>query len=74
MLITYTHGSSAFTTLFWFKLITLAVFFFFINSYKREEFYYYKNLGTSKLVLWSSALSFDLILFVFMLILTLKLR
>ncbi|MBU1579821.1 MAG: hypothetical protein KJ754_10360, partial [Bacteroidetes bacterium] len=50
MLVTYTNGSSAFTTLFWFKLSTLAVFFFFINSYKREEIYYYKNLGISKLV------------------------
>ena len=72
MIITYTHGISTFTALFWFKIITLGIIVYFINSYKRDEFYYYKNLGTSKLFLWISTLSFDFILFITLLVLTLK--
>ena len=72
--IAYTHGKDTLTALFWCKIITFGIIIYLINSYKRDEFYYYKNLGTSKLVLWISTLSFDFILFIALLVLTLKIR
>lgn len=47
-------------TLFWFKIFTLAVIVYSINNYKRNQFYYYKNLGISKLTLWLPILIFDI--------------
>lgn len=47
---------------------------YFIHSYKRSEFYYYKNLGASKVLLWVSTLSFDFMMFLLVLILSLKMR
>jgi archaellum biogenesis protein FlaJ (TadC family) len=74
MIISYTHGMSTFTALFWFKIITLGLIIYFINGYKRDEFYYYKNLGISKLFLWISTLSFDIVLFIVLFLITLKFR
>jgi len=74
MIITHTWGLKAFTALFWFKIITLGLILYFINNYKREEFYYYKNLGFSKKHLWISTLLFDFILFIALMILTSKFR
>jgi hypothetical protein len=74
MIITYTYGVETFTVLFWFKIFTLGLSVYFINSYKRNEFLYYKNLGVSKVFLWISTLLFDSSLFIFLLIITLKIR
>jgi hypothetical protein len=49
--------------LFWFKIFTLAVTVYAINVYKKSEFYYYKNLGLSKLTLWISVLTVDFLIF-----------
>ncbi len=59
------NGIHILQILFWFKLITLGSIFYFINSYKKAEFYYYKNLGISKLQLWIPVLIFDFSLFLF---------
>jgi len=48
---------------FWFKIFTLAAIVFFVHSYKNNEYYYYRNLGLSKLNLWLPILVFDFILF-----------
>lgn len=74
MIITYNQGMRAFTALFWFKVITSGLFIYFIFNYKNHEFYYYKNLGLSKLFLCISTSFFDMILFISLLILTLKFR
>jgi hypothetical protein len=74
VIIVYTHGIRTFTALFWFKIITLGIMIYFINGYKRNEFYYYKNLGISKLVLWISTLLFDFAMFILLLVLSLKIR
>jgi hypothetical protein len=74
MSIIYANGVSTITVLFWFKIGTLAMIYSAISSYKRKEFYYYKNLGVSKLTLWVPTLSFDFILFLFLIILTAKIR
>ncbi|HBZ26324.1 MAG TPA: hypothetical protein DEO54_08860 [Rikenellaceae bacterium] len=73
-MISYTQGINIFTALFWFKIITLGIIVYFINNYKRNEFYYYKNLGLSKKVLWISSLTFDFILFLTLIIITLLVR
>ena len=54
--------------IFWFKIFTLAAIVFFIHSYKKNEFYYYKNLGISKLNLWIPILIFDFIAFLVLII------
>jgi hypothetical protein len=49
--------------LFWFKIFTLAITVYTINIYKKNEFYYYKNLGISKLKLWIPIITFDFLFF-----------
>lgn len=67
-------GFNSFTVLFWFKIITLGLVFYFINDRKKEEFYYYKNLGVTKKTLWIVTITFDLILFITLIFLTLKFK
>jgi hypothetical protein len=54
--------------LFWFKIFTLAIIVYLMNGYKKNEFYYYKNLGVSKLTLWIPILTFDFLIFLIALI------
>jgi hypothetical protein len=67
-------GIVAFTALFWFKITTLALIYYYINANKAHELYYYQNLDVSKRLLWISTLIFDFTLFISLLILTHKLR
>ncbi|MET0394241.1 MAG: hypothetical protein ABW019_13935 [Chitinophagaceae bacterium] len=62
------YGFSVFFMLFWLKLITLGLTYYFINQYKSREYYYYRNLGVSKSLLWAVTLLFDFALFIFALI------
>jgi hypothetical protein len=61
------YGMSIFAVLFWLKLSTLGLTWYFIRSYKSKEFYYYQNLGLTRTFLWVSTLSFDFILYIFLL-------
>ncbi|MCF6356352.1 MAG: hypothetical protein L3J54_00975 [Draconibacterium sp.] len=61
--IVYANGIGTLTVLIWFKIATLGLFYYYINSYKRNEMYYYKNLGISKLTLWLPILIFDFLFF-----------
>jgi flagellar biosynthesis protein FlhB len=74
MSIVYVHGLKTFASLLWIKVITLALIYFFISSYKKKEFYYYQNLGVSKRFLWISSIALDIVLFVLLIILTLNIR
>ncbi len=74
MSIIYVHGLITFAALFWFKIITLGLIFYFVNSYKQKELYYYQNLGVSKLILWISTMAIDIILFILLIIITLKIK
>jgi len=67
-------GIGTFFLLFWFKIITLAMIWYLTNMYKNHEFYYYKNLGLSKRLLWTSTLSIDMILYLTCFFLTLKFK
>ncbi len=60
----FANAISIITILFWFKIITLVIIFFFVNSYKRKELYYYLNLGISKKALWTSVIALDILLFI----------
>ncbi len=66
----YLSGIYTFVFLFWFKLITLCVTFFFIKERKEREFYYFQNLGISRIFLWATTLFLDLFLFFLILLLT----
>lgn len=48
-------------SLFWFKALSVAAIVYFLNAYKRREYYYYLNLGYSKVVLWSVIVLTDII-------------
>ena len=64
------YGISTFATLFWFKIATLMLVYFFIRSVKEKEFYYYQNLGVSKIILWTSVLTLDFLIFFFSMVIT----
>jgi len=68
------YGFSIFVVLFWFKIASLGLIFYFINNYKNKEYYYYQNLGVSKVLLWATTLAFDFALFIFLIIQTYKFK
>lgn len=45
------YGIIAFTGIFWFKICTLILIYYFISGLKAKEFLYYQNLGISKWLL-----------------------
>jgi hypothetical protein len=57
------YGFNIFGVLFWFKIVTRALTYYFINSYKSKEYYYYLNLGVSTALLWVATLTFDFEIF-----------
>ena len=68
------NGISTYFPLFWFKIATLGLIYYFINNFKSDEIYYYQNLGVSKIVLWSSTLAIDFALFIVSIIITYKIN
>lgn len=68
------YGIDTFAALFWFKLFTLALIFFFVRNIKRKEFYYYQNLGVSRTLLWVGSMGLDFLLFLLALILSAQFR
>ena len=68
------YGYSVFFGVFWLKIATLGLTYYFINSYKSKEYYYYRNLGISKALLWMIPLTFDFVFFIFLVIQTNKFR
>jgi len=65
----WSYGFAVFVELFWFKMASVGLTYYFINNYKNKEYYYYSNLGISKATLWTLSLIFDLALFTFLFIL-----
>jgi len=72
--IIFTGGLKVFVAVFWFKVITLGIIYFFINKYKSKELYYFKNLGLSKKFLWISTISIDMLLFILSIIITYSIK
>jgi len=72
MWILYKNGINTLTALIWFKVITLSIILYHISSYKKHVFYYYKNIGISKVTLWVGSIVLDMNLFIISIIITLK--
>lgn len=72
--IVYKWGSATLTAIIWFKMLTLFATLFHINSFRNDELFYYKNLGVPKTLLWISTSTLDILLFLFLAILTIKMR
>jgi hypothetical protein len=64
------NGMGIFVVIFWFKIASLGLTYYFLNSYKNKEYYYYYNLGISKLGLWAFTLIFDLVCYLTLIFLT----
>jgi type III secretory pathway component EscU len=58
--------------LFWYKVITLPMIFYTAIHYKKQELYYYQNLGVSKLTLGISTSVFDFSIWLILSILIFK--
>jgi len=61
-------GMPFFVIIFWFKVISMGFIISFINSYRKNEYFYYQNLGISKTALWTGSLLFDFVLFLTLII------
>lgn len=72
--ISWEYGYSVFPELFWFKIATLGLTLYFINSYKHKEYYYYQNLGVSRLLLWAVTFIFDFSIFILLIFFINKFR
>ncbi|MGD1844398.1 MAG: hypothetical protein ACFB10_03280 [Salibacteraceae bacterium] len=72
--ILYTNGAGIFAIVFWFKIFTLTTIVYFVHHYKRKTYPYFKNLGLPPRRLWVSTLTFDFVVFLVLVILTLQLR
>jgi len=72
--VVYIYGISPFLYLFWFKIFTLFVILYANNTYKSKEYFYFLNLGVSKKNLWISSALIDIVIFIGLLILILKIR
>jgi type III secretory pathway component EscU len=70
----YKYGISSYSALFWLKIVTLGLIYYFVKKYKSKEIYYYQNLGISKTTLWVSTLAIDFCIFIGSLILTYHFR
>lgn len=64
----YRWGSDVLAPVFYFKLFTAAIIFYAADRLKQKEYYYYHNLGLTKLKLWVFYEFCDLLLFVLLLI------
>jgi len=70
----YVYGISPFVYLFWFKIFTLFFILYANNTYKSKEYFYFLNLGISKKDLWISSALIDIVIFILLLIFTLKMK
>ena len=70
----FKSGPSAYSLLFWFKLISSGLIFYYIREYKSKEFYFYKNLGIGKKALWIFSAIFDFTVYFVVIIIALKLH
>ena len=64
------QGAGVIPMLIFFKMLTLFLFFYFTSLLRPREFYYYYNLGVSKVRLWSAAAAVDLVVLGIVIVLT----
>ena len=66
----YLFGFSIFFGLFWIKMVSYLVAFYFVNSNKKNEYFFYQNIGFKRKFLWTITIVFDFILFIITIITT----
>ncbi len=69
----FKSGPAEYAMLFWFKVITSGLIFYYMKEYKTKEFYFYKNLGVSKKALWIFSASIDFLIYFAFVLIALKL-
>lgn len=60
----YSHGAGVFGPLLLLKLLVWLIVFVYVGQTRKNSFYYYYNLHIRGVFLWSTAIFFDLILFI----------
>lgn len=68
------YGFASFSGIFWCKVVSLGLTYYFININKKNEYYYYQNLGIGKVLLWVATISLDFILFLLLIMLIYRLK
>lgn len=66
----YTIGLWSLTLILCLKVLSSVCMVGYLNSYKKSDFYYYQNLGLSKLFLWRTTLLADFLLLIVLLVIT----
>jgi hypothetical protein len=56
-------GLETLAVIFWFKIGTLVTTVFWVTAFKKKEFFYFRNLGLSPVILWAVTLFADMLLF-----------
>ena len=70
----YKNGPGALAYLLPLKIFSAGVIIIFINHFKKNEFYYYQNLGLSKTSLWLITMGIDMIIFILSITMLISLR
>lgn len=70
----YRYGLLTLPPLLVLKIFSAIIIMVFINLYKKNEFYYYQNLGLSKTSLWLITMGMDMIIFIASIITLIYLR
>jgi len=74
LVMVWNTGFSLLSFLLWLKIISSGTIFYFIHQYKQKEYYYFQNLGLSRVFIWVSISGFDFFLFVLLILQTYKYR
>jgi len=67
-----TKAIEIFGVLFWYKLISMGMIFYLAIYYKKNELYYYQNLGVSKLMLGIATSVIDFILWLIVIVMVIN--
>ncbi len=62
------HAYEIIIVLFWYKVVTIALVFYLSVFYRKNELYYYQNLGISKIKLIVTTFIFDFLLWLVLII------
>ncbi|WP_156522624.1 hypothetical protein [Arachidicoccus ginsenosidimutans] len=58
----------------WLKIFSCTIIYFLVNEYKKNEYYYYLNVGIGKRLLWSVVFVFDFLFSFLFLFIIYKIR
>lgn len=70
----YKWGLVAFQAIFWLKIISYGIIYYFTDALYKNQYYYYQNLGLRKSLLWAVTVSMDFIVFIALIIFIYNIR